>query len=126
MSFAFLFAYSYIVTTAYKDYGLTRIKLRGQAGLGDIDKVRDILFGKYVADFQQRFSELESRLEADVEELKKRLSDKIDSMDDAVNQSLAGLDSKIAAEETSRDSELSFLQEMLNNAEKALEHHAKR
>ena len=27
-------------------------------GLGDIEKVRDILFGKYVASFEQRFAEL--------------------------------------------------------------------
>ena len=61
-------------------------------GLGDIEKVRDILFGKYVSDFQQRFAELEERLEEDVEQLKQRLSDKIDSMDDAVNKSLEALD----------------------------------
>ena len=43
-------------------------------GLGDIEKVRDILFGKYVASFEDRFSQLESRLEADVETLKERLT----------------------------------------------------
>jgi len=91
-------------------------------GLGDIEKVRDILFGKYVSNFEQRFADLESRLEADVEELKKRLSDKIASMDGAVNDSLARLDSQITAEKSLRDSELKTVQESLKKAEQALKH----
>ena len=91
-------------------------------GLGDIEKVRDILFGKYVADFQQRFAELEERLEDDVEQLKQRLSDKIESMDDAVNQSLIRLDQQILSEQNSRDNELNALQKTFNDAEDSLKH----
>lgn len=89
-------------------------------GLGDIEKVRDILFGKYVESFEQRFALLEKRLEADVEQLKLRLNDKIDSMDDEVNKSVKRLDQQIDAEKSSRDSELNALQEMLNKAEATL------
>jgi len=91
-------------------------------GLGDIEKVRDILFGKYVADFKQRFAELEERLEEDVEQLKQRLSDKIESMDDAVNQSLERLDQQILREQNNRDNELNLLQKSFNDAEAALKH----
>jgi len=91
-------------------------------GLGDIEKVRDILFGKYVADFKQRFAELEERLEDDVEQLKQRLSDKIESMDDAVNQSLEKLDQQILREQNNRDNELNSLQKAFNEAEAALKH----
>jgi len=91
-------------------------------GLGDIEKVRDILFGKYVADFQQRFAELEERLEDDVEELKQRLSDKIDSMDDEVNRSLERLDQQILHEQNNRDNELNSLQKSFNDAETSLKH----
>ena len=91
-------------------------------GLGDIEKVRDILFGKYVSNFEQRFADLEERLEADVEELKNRLSDKISGMDAAVNESLARLDAQIASEQASRDKELKSLQKMLQDAEQALKH----
>jgi len=91
-------------------------------GLGDIEKVRDILFGKYVSNFEQRFSQLESRLEGDVEELKDRLSDKISKMDNAVNESLARLDTQIGAEQANRDNELKALQDSLKQAETALKH----
>ena len=39
-------------------------------GLGDIEKVRDILFGSYVERFERQFDGLESRLEADLDKLK--------------------------------------------------------
>ncbi len=91
-------------------------------GLGDIEKVRDILFGKYVSSFEDRFAQLEKRLEADVEELKDRLSRKIESMDDAVNQSLSKLDQQIESEKSERDAELKNLQNTLGEAETALQH----
>ncbi|MBL4671878.1 MAG: hypothetical protein JKX81_06425 [Arenicella sp.] len=91
-------------------------------GLGDIEKVRDILFGKYVASFEQRFAELESRLEADVEQLKDKLIDKMGSMDKAVNESLARLDTQIVQEKSTRDTELLSLQNNLREAEAALQH----
>ena len=89
-------------------------------GLGDIEKVRDILFGKYVNSFEARFADLEKRMEADVEELKRRLTAKISKMDVAVNESLAKLDQQILSEQASRDKELNALQGMLNEAESTL------
>lgn len=91
-------------------------------GLGDIEKVRDILFGKYVSSFEQRFAALEARLEADVDQLKDRLSEKIANMDEMVNISLKKLDQRIADEQQSRDSELNALQAMLSKAETTLQH----
>ncbi|GAA6137192.1 hypothetical protein NBRC116583_09390 [Arenicella sp. 4NH20-0111] len=91
-------------------------------GLGDIEKVRDILFGKYVSSFENRFAQLEKRLEADVEALKDRLSNKIESMDEAVNQSLKRLDGQIDNEKANRDAELKSLQNALSDAETALQH----
>jgi len=90
-------------------------------GLGDIEKVRDILFGKYVASFEQRFSELEARLEADVDQLKEKLIDKMANMDGAVNESLARLDKQIVEEKSVRDTELHSLQNTLREAEAALQ-----
>ena len=91
-------------------------------GLAEIEKVRDILFGKYVADFEHRFAELEARMEADVDALKQRLVEKIESMDDAVNTSIAKLDEQLLLEKKDRDSELQALQKMLDKAEKSLQH----
>ena len=91
-------------------------------GLGDIEKVRDILFGKYVSNFEQRFADLEARLEDDVDQLKDRLTEKIAGMDEMVNISLDKLDKRIADERQSRDTELSALQDMLSKAETTLQH----
>ena len=91
-------------------------------GLGDIEKVRDILFGKYVASFEQRFSDLETRLEADVDQLMNKLITKIQDMDTKVNQSIASLDKRIASENTTRDDEFTNLRKSLSEAETALQH----
>lgn len=91
-------------------------------GLGDIEKVRDILFGKYVANFQQRFSELEERLEADVEGLRDKLIEKIAAMDEMVNASLAKLDEKLGEERRERDQEFQQLHTSLGEAETKLQH----
>jgi predicted component of type VI protein secretion system len=91
-------------------------------GLGDIEKVRDILFGKYVASFEQRFAELESRLEADVDQLKDKLIEKMSGMDSAVNESLDRLDKQILQEKSARDTELRNLENTLQDAETALQH----
>ncbi|MFT6032143.1 MAG: paraquat-inducible protein B [Arenicella sp.] len=90
-------------------------------GLGDIEKVRDILFGKYVTDFEHRFAELEARLEADVDQLKDKLIEKMGSMDTGINQSLARVDTQILEEKSARDAELSRLQNTLREAESALQ-----
>jgi len=89
-------------------------------GLGDIEKVRDILFGKYVSNFEQRFAELEARLEADVDQLKEKLIDKMSNMDGDVNESLGRLDKQIIEEKSVRDAELQSLQSTLLEAEAAL------
>lgn len=54
-------------------------------GLGDIEKVRDILFGKYVQSYEQRFAELESKLEKDVESLKQRLLGKMEKAENSLS-----------------------------------------
>jgi len=91
-------------------------------GLGDIEKVRDILFGKYVASFEQRFADLEKRLEADVDQLMNKLVNKINDMDTKVNQSISSLDKRIASENTNRDGEFTNLRKSLSEAETALQH----
>lgn len=106
---------------------MSKVKNRPKAdvispSLGEIDKVRDILFGKYVSDFEHRFAQLESRLEKDVDQLKDRLTKKVESMDVAFNESLTRLDKVINDEQTKRDSEVSELHATLDEARKGLQH----
>jgi hypothetical protein len=91
-------------------------------GLGDIEKVRDILFGKYVTGFEHRFAELESRLEADVDQLKARLAEKAAGMDKVLSRSIERLNQQINSEQSERDQGMSALQETLAKAETNLQH----
>ena len=92
-------------------------------GLGDIEKVRNILFGKYVASFEQRITDLESRLESDLDQLKDRLTEKTSNMNEMVNKSLEELDQRIVSEQKGRDTELRTLEDMLEEAETGRQQH---
>jgi len=91
-------------------------------GLGDIEKVRDILFGKYVVSFESRFAEFEKRLEADVDNLQQRLSEKVGRLDEMLSNSVAEFEKKVASEKLSRNAELQALNSTLLEAETGLQH----
>ena len=91
-------------------------------GLGDIEKVRDILFGKYVSSFEQRFADLESRLEQDVESLKDKLVNRLDEVNKKVDQSLKKLDQRFLEESDDREVEFKNLQTTFSKAESAMQH----
>lgn len=91
-------------------------------GLGDIEKVRDILFGKYVANFQQRFEELEKRLEADADKLQTRLVKKIASMDETLKEAIKKIEAHVEASASERDTELVTLNQSVSETETKLQH----
>lgn len=91
-------------------------------GLGEIEKVRDILFGRYVDNFEQRFSELESRLEKDVNTLKDRLTDKINGLDGVVAKAVDDIHEKLASENETRNQAVQETQTMLDQAQTRLQH----
>lgn len=91
-------------------------------GLGDIEKVRDILFGRYVDNFEQRFTELEERLEKDVNTLKDRLTDKINGLDSVVAKAVDDIHEKLASENETRNQVVQETQGMLDKAQTRLQH----
>ena len=50
-------------------------------GLGDIEKVREILFGKNVKQLEVRLSELEQHIESQAELLNTRIDEKFAALD---------------------------------------------
>ena len=91
-------------------------------GLGDIEKVRDILFGRYVERFERQFDGLESRLEADLDKLKNNLNEQNSNLNIFIKESLAKINQKIDQEKTSRLAEFNELQNSFVKAEATLQH----
>lgn len=69
---------------------------------GNIDKIRDILFGSQARDFDRRFSRLEDRLIKDVAEMRDETRKKLDALEDYIKNEVKSLTERLVSEQNSR------------------------
>lgn len=69
---------------------------------GNIDKIRDILFGSQARDFDRRFSRLEERLIKDVNEMRDETRKKLDALEDFIKSEVKSLTDRLVSEQNSR------------------------
>lgn len=70
--------------------------------IGNIDKIREILFGGYVRDYDRRFKRLEDRLSQEQGHLREDISQRIRAMEELLNNELDNLVEKSKAERQER------------------------
>lgn len=70
--------------------------------MGNIDKIREILFGGYVRDYDRRFKRLEDRLSQEQGHLREDISQRIRAMEELLNNELDNLAEKSKAERQER------------------------
>ncbi len=89
------------------------------ADAGNMDKIRDILFGNQARDYEKRFSKMESRVAQEASELKQELLKRLDSLESYVKQEIKDLNQRIRNESDDRaDAEKSIHHEMESNFDK--------
>lgn len=99
----------------------------GGAGLGEaaggasLEKVRDILFGVQVRDFERRFARLEERLAKETSDLKDDLKRRLDALEQYTRQEAGSLGDQLRAEQSARADAERDLSRELQDAAKALE-----
>jgi small-conductance mechanosensitive channel len=71
-------------------------------GGGNIDKVRDILFGGQMRDYDRRFSRFEERLAQETAELKDDLRKRLTALEQFIKQELASVSDRIKSEHDER------------------------
>jgi DNA anti-recombination protein RmuC len=82
---------------------LSNAQLDGQdAGAGNIDKIRDILFGVQMRDYEKRFTRLEERLLKESSSLRDETKRRFDSLETYIKQELEALTERLTAEQTTR------------------------
>ena len=69
---------------------------------GNIDKIRDILFGSQARDFDRRFSRLEDRLMKDVGEIRDETRKKLDALEEFIKSEVKSLTERLVSEQNSR------------------------
>ena len=69
---------------------------------GNVDKIRDILFGGQMRDYDQRFAELEKALHQSIERLSRDLEKRVDRLDAFARREIDKLTEKIKDEKKDR------------------------
>jgi hypothetical protein len=73
-----------------------------EAGAGNIDKIRDILFGNQMRDYEQRFSRLEEALRKESAELRESTRRHLEALETFVHKELSALQGRLVAERDER------------------------
>src|SRR5271167_4661264 len=87
----------------------------------NVDKIRDILFGSQMRDYEKRFVRLEERLAKASEALRDDLKKRCDSLESFVQQEVEALGQRLKAEKTERADSLKELTRETRDAGKAHE-----
>lgn len=72
-------------------------------GLGSLDQVRDILFGSHMREINERFQQLEERLEREVADLNTRLQGQFETLEGIIQDGWARTDARLQEEAEQRD-----------------------
>lgn len=89
---------------------------------GNIDKIRDILFGSQSRDFERRFIKLEERINKEMNEMRDENRRKLDALEDFIKSEVKSLTDRLVNEQNTRvdaDKELSNeLKDLSHNFDK--------
>lgn len=88
---------------------------------GNVDKIRDILFGSQMRDYDKRFARLEERLMKDSAELREETRQRFDALEGFLKNELAALADRLKSETRQRDERDDELARQLQDTAKNIE-----
>lgn len=91
------------------------------AGGASIDKVRDILFGAQMRDYDRRFGRLEERLLKETSDLKDDVRKRLAALEQYVKQELEALGERLSAERADREGSTKTLGQELRETAQAFD-----
>ena len=92
-----------------------------ELGAGNIDKVRDILFGGQMRDYERRFARLEGRLLQETTEMKEDVRKRLSALEQFLRQELESVADRMRMEHEERTDADKDLARELRDTAKALE-----
>ncbi len=103
--------------------GISRMQLAGgdTANMGNLNRVRDILFGAEMREYEKKFSRLEERLLKVSIELKDEIRKSLDSLENYVKKEVESLLEQVKTEQSERTSATDDLTRELRDTNKSLE-----
>ena len=89
--------------------------------LDNVDKIRDILFGNQMRDFDRKFQQLEERIATELSNLRKEQSLQMDSLQTFMQGEIEILSNKLSSEESTRIEQLDDLDGELKKSSRQLD-----
>lgn len=74
------------------------------AGAGNVDKIRDILFGSQMRDYERRFARLEETLMKEAADLRESTRKRFDALESYIQKEFEAVDSRLRSERDERGS----------------------
>lgn len=94
---------------------------RNSSDGGNLDKVRDILFGSQMRDYEKRFARLEERLVKECSSLREDTRKRLDTLEDHIKTEIDSLLERLRAEQNQRNESVNNLAEELRSLIKSSE-----
>lgn len=91
------------------------------AGSGNLDKVRDILFGNQVREQEKRFTRLEERLVKECTNLRDETKERLESLEMYIQKEVESLTARLKTEQAERDTAVQELAQEIKDITKSLE-----
>lgn len=111
-------------TSPLHNEGETQSQATNGAGvepdMGNIDKIRDILFGGHMRDYDRRFSRVEEQLVKESLELREDTRKRFEALEAFLTAELAALTDRLQAEQRTRDDAVSGLWRGVHESSQAL------
>ena len=86
------------------------------AGTGNIDKIREIIFGSNMRDYEVRFARLEEALKKESQDMREAMRQRVETLESFVHKELAALESRLNTERAERSENHSHLAHELSTA----------
>jgi hypothetical protein len=95
-------------------------EVEGHEG-ANVDKIRDILFGSQMRDYDKRFGRLEDRLIKDAESLREEMKKRFESLEAFVQKEIESLSQRLKTEKSERGEAVKELGVQLRDSSKAFD-----
>jgi len=81
---------------------------------GNIDQIRDIIFGAQMRDYEKRFARLEDKMLSEAASLRSETSSRLDALELYIKQEVSGLLDQISQEREEREDDTRHLSDQLS------------
>jgi len=89
--------------------------------VANVDKIRDIIFGSQMRDYEKRFARLDERLTADAQALREDTKKRLDALDAFVQKEVESLGQRLRGEKSERGEALKELTREMRDTAKTIE-----